>query len=56
MSSNFKNTGHMSSKDLGATDFFQKISWKISMPCPSHVPCSQMFPQTFKRKDQAFDS
>ncbi len=37
MSSRTERTGHMSSNDFGATDFFAKLSWDIFRTCPGHV-------------------
>ncbi len=53
MSSNVEKTGHMSSNDSKAADFFAKMSWDVKRTCPGHVLCPQMCPQIFQRTGRA---
>ncbi len=53
MSSKNERTGHMSSNDFEAADFFAKMSWDVKRTCPGHVLCPQMCPQIFQRIGQA---
>ncbi len=42
MTSRNERTGHMSSNDFEAADFFAKMPWDIKKTCPGHILCPQM--------------